>query len=207
MTESSLGALAEEAAARLAADKAATADAAASPRAEAAGEAMDRLANSQRERPEKTDPLDPVVIRGANADTVNNFKTSTKDQLTKLGRRYESMKADAQGHSADIGNMLTKAEETQNLDKWCFKEAMKWKKMSADKKIRRLAIFMKYLDDLGVVEEATAQADLLAEVDRDEEQKQGDIEAVEAATSLAPARKPRMSVVPKEGEQPGEKLH
>ena len=161
--------------------------------------AMDKLAETPRVPPEECDPLDPVIQRGPNVDIVNNFKTSTKDQLTALGRRYKSMKEDQQGKAGEIGAMLTKAEETQNLDKWCFKEAMKWLKMSSDKKVRRLPIFMKYLDDLGVVDDATAQQDLLAKVETENVQTDIEDEAAEAATSLAPA-KPRMTIVPKDDD-------
>lgn len=157
------------------------------------------------------DPLNPVVKRGDNVDLVNTFKTSTKDQLERLAKRYKSMKEDAQGKAGEISAMLQKAEETQHLDSWCFKEAMKWKKMSDDKKVRRLPIFMKYLDDLGVVLDATAQADLLAAVEKDrvEEEAQGDLEdqptdeeKAAAATGLAPSRRPSsgLQIVPKDDE-------
>lgn len=168
--------------------------------------AMDALAAKQRARPEDVkpgDPLNPTIMRGDNVDMVNNFKTSTKDQLHKLARRYESKKKDLQGHAGDISTMLTKAEETQHLDTWCFKEAMKWDRMSADKLVRRLPIFMKYLTDLEVVKKATAQGDLLAEVKKEEGGEQTDLEqaavaATAAATGLAPGRKPSgLSIVPK----------
>lgn len=169
--------------------------------------AMDALAAKQRDpAPKVGDPLNPTVVRGDNADMIGHFKTSTKDQLHKLARQYESKKSDAQGKAAEIGNLLTKAEETQNLDTWCFKEAMKWDRMSADKLVRRLPTFIKYLQDLEVVQKATAQGDLLAEVERTEQQAQTDIEAKNAATGLAPARKPSMRIVPKDGE-PDSKLH
>lgn len=169
--------------------------------------AMEALAGQQRPRPEKIDPLNPNVQRGDNVDMIGHFKVSTKEQLQKVARQYESKKKDLQGKSGEIGNLLTKAEETQNLDPWCFKEAMKWDRMSTDKLVRRLPTFIKYLHDLEIVARATSQGDLLAETERTAEAKQTDIEAVNAATALAPSRKPRMSVVPKDNDAPMGKPH
>ncbi len=170
--------------------------------------AMESLASKQRPRPEKIDPLNPTVQRGDNVDMIGTFKVSTKDQLQKVARQYESKKKDLQGKSGEIGNLLTKAEETQNLDTWCFKEAMKWDRMSADKLTRRLPTFIKYLQDLEIVARAVAQGDLLAETERSAEAKQTDLEAVNAATALAPGRKRSgLSVVPKGADEPMGKPH
>lgn len=164
---------------------------------------MDKLATEQRTpAPERGDPLNPTVIRGSNVDTVNGFKTTNKDQLQTLARQYRSMKDAQSTKSGEISDFLTKAEETKNLDKWAFREAMKWKKMSDELKVRRLPIFMKYLDDLGVVDDATKQGDMLAK-DAEERatkaQKDIEDEAAAAAKGLAPAKgKPTMTIVPKE---------
>lgn len=165
--------------------------------------AMDKLAGEQRKpAPERGDPLDPIVIRGPNVDTVNGFKTTNKDQLQKLATQYQAMKDTQSTRSGEISDFLSKAEETKSLDTWAFKEAMKWRKMGDELKVRRLPIFMKYLDDLGVVDAAAAQGDMLAKdaEERAEKAAQKDIEdeAAKAAKGLAPGKKPTMSIVPKE---------
>lgn len=175
------------------------------------------------------DAFKPDVQRGPNVDVVNGrWKTTTKDQLGTIARQYVSASKSAKTASGAKAEILNKAEENKNLDKWCFKKAVEWMLMGDEVLVRRLPLFLKYLDDLGVSDRSTAQADLLDEAQRQADEKRkgdgegeepGDLvdqteraaaadkgrkgdEARAAASGLAPSRRPTMTIVPKDETTP-----
>ena len=170
------------------------------------------------------DPFHPDVQRGSNVDVVNGrWKTTTASQLKTIQRDHRNAKTTAKTYSGNAAEVLNKAVENKNLDAWAFKKAEDFGKLSDELLCRRLPVFLKYLEDLGVMQRATAQADLLDEAQRQanakreeegEEEPAGDLadqaeaasaeakgdEARAAATGLAPSRRPTMTIVPKGAE-------
>lgn len=196
--------------------KAAKKTAAKKPKAPRKGKTIEQAADQIQAS--ARDAFKPDVERGPNVDVVNGrWKTTTADQLKTIARQYISASKSAKTASGVKAEILNKAEENKNLDKWCFKKAVEWMLMGDEVLVRRLPLFLKYLDDLGVSDRSTAQADLLDAAnkkaeDPDAEGDDGDIvdqaekdpgaEAAAAASGLAPSRRASMKIVPKEDEPP-----
>lgn len=173
------------------------------------------------------DPFHPDVQRGSNVDVVNGrWKKPTAAQLKTIRRDHKNAKTTAKTYSGNAADVINKAAENKNLDAWAFKKAVMFADLSDELLCRRLPVFLAYLEDLGVIERATAQADLLDEAQRQADEKrkaegteEGDMvdkverqqaaqnevagdEAREAAMGLAPSRRPTMTIVPKDEAAP-----
>lgn len=139
------------------------------------------------------------VITGPNVDLLNGHKVTTRDKVRSTAKGYISLKKDAQGASGAISQMLQKAEERHHLNRKAFMAVMKFHTMSDSQLAIVWDVFLKYADDLGIPERASAQQEMFKNEPKDEEDEEdgqtdlettSPVDAAAAAVGLAPSRRP-----------------
>lgn len=139
------------------------------------------------------------IVTGSNVDLLNGHKVTPRAKVQSIAKGYISLKKDAQGAAGAISDMLSKAEERNHLNRKAFGAVMKFHTMSDAQLAIVWDVFLKYADDLGIPDRASAQQEMFKEepAEDDEAEGQTDVEdeAAQAATGLAPGRRPSMRIV------------
>jgi hypothetical protein len=155
----------------------------------------------------------PDVTPGKGVDLIGSIKVPPTNHVKSFIPKLRNMKAEVNAKSGEIGKAVAEAVEKHHYDRKALSIARQLEQLAHSNPSKFSITYnhlVKMMDDLDFERKANEQIEMFSQqAESDEDDGQSDIEdqpasgkdeAAEAATGLAPGRRPSMRIVPRDND-------